>query len=187
MVVNAFIIRTTDFLNKFVALCEEKLSKIQQGVARLEIVLALLEAKLESVPWLADVAGPAPTTTTAAPTAAAPAAPSAAPPAPPLAPALGGAPAAPPLAPVAPPAEPIAPPAEPPGPPVVKLKDDPRYGKYFKMLMVGVPKAAVQPKMRMEGLDPEMLEKSPDDPAPAGGESSSTALVPVPRADSDSE
>ena len=37
------------------------------------------------------------------------------------------------------------------------------YSKYFKMLKVGLPKEAVQAKMRQEGVDPDMLDKSPDE------------------------
>ena len=40
----------------------------------------------------------------------------------------------------------------------MKNKDDPRYYKYFKMLVIGVPLANVQNKMMMEGVDPSVLE-----------------------------
>ena len=45
----------------------------------------------------------------------------------------------------------------------VKLGEHPMYSKYFKMLKVGLPKETVQAKMRQEGVDPTMLDKSPDD------------------------
>ena len=49
----------------------------------------------------------------------------------------------------------------------MKNKDDPRYYKYFKMLVIGVPLANVQNKMMMEGVDPSVL----DDPdGLSGGE-----------------
>ncbi|XP_078495968.1 WASH complex subunit 3-like [Ciona intestinalis] len=47
----------------------------------------------------------------------------------------------------------------------VKVKDDPRYAKYLKMVMVGVPKPAIANKMRLDGLDPALLD-TPDAPAP---------------------
>ena len=50
------------------------------------------------------------------------------------------------------------------GPP---LKDDPVYGKFFKMMKAGVPKPAVANKMVAEGLDPAILDMDPNKPAPA--------------------
>ena len=52
MIVNNFVINTADFINKFSMICERKLNKISQQIQRLEIVLAILEAKLDSIPWL---------------------------------------------------------------------------------------------------------------------------------------
>lgn len=40
----------------------------------------------------------------------------------------------------------------------VKVCDDVRYDKYFKMKQFGVPAAAVKLKMSAEGLDPSLLE-----------------------------
>lgn len=40
----------------------------------------------------------------------------------------------------------------------VRVADDDRYRKYFKMLQFGVPPAAVKLKMSSEGIDPMMLE-----------------------------
>jgi len=61
----------------------------------------------------------------------------------------------------APSASPIAQVAEEEPEPVrrgMKNKEDPRYAKYFKMLLVGVPLAQVQNKMMMEGVPPSVLE-----------------------------
>jgi len=44
------------------------------------------------------------------------------------------------------------------------LKDDPKYAKFFKMLKTGVPRGAVENKMRVEDLDPAVLDKDPDKP-----------------------
>ena len=57
---------------------------------------------------------------------------------------------------------------------VVKLKDDPKYGKYLKMIKVGLPKPAVAQKMFTEGVASsidkalEILALDPDMPAPNG-------------------
>lgn len=40
----------------------------------------------------------------------------------------------------------------------VRVCDDIRYDKYFKMKQFGVPAEAVKLKMAAEGLDPSMLE-----------------------------
>jgi len=50
----------------------------------------------------------------------------------------------------------------------IKLKDDERYGAFFKMIKVNVPRAAVELKMKQKGLDPSMLDEDPE-----------TTMVPV--------
>lgn len=180
MLVNSFVVTTTEFLNKFSSLCEAKLAAVGAQMQRVEIVLALLEAKLDSIQWMGGGGGGA--------AAAAPAAASA-----PAAATDGSIPSAPPLdstaaasstaaAPAAAPAAPSAP-AE----PQVRLKDDPRYSKYFKMLAMGVPKPAVKMKMSADGVDdPEVIERDPDGPAPPGAPPSQ-ALVAIDTAQSDSD
>ena len=62
-----------------------------------------------------------------------------------------------------------APAAEaPPAPKRHALKDDWRYGKYFKMVKVGVPLGAAKGKMAAEGLDPDILDLDPNSEAPPG-------------------
>ena len=52
---------------------------------------------------------------------------------------------------------------------VKKVKDDPRFVKYFKMVNYGVPPNIVRDKLRAEtGHDPSLLD-NPDAPAPPGG------------------
>ncbi len=58
-----------EFLNKFSILCERKLQRVQQQSQRLEIVLALLEAKLGSIHWLNEGGGVPPPAAAAAPAA----------------------------------------------------------------------------------------------------------------------
>ncbi|KAK7233329.1 WASH complex subunit [Aureococcus anophagefferens] len=54
--VNNFITNTVSFLNVFATSAEEKLSGVAQRISGVELTLALLEAKLNSVPGVADVA-----------------------------------------------------------------------------------------------------------------------------------
>ncbi|KAG5177850.1 hypothetical protein JKP88DRAFT_331372, partial [Tribonema minus] len=61
-------------------------------------------------------------------------------------------------------------------------QDDPRYVQFFKMLKTGVPRGAVENKMRAEGLDASVLDK-PNEPAPgavaaAACAASDTAAAP---------
>ena len=51
-------------------------------------------------------------------------------------------------------------------PNVMKVKDDPEFSKYFKMLLVGIPNPVVKHKMTMDGLDPSVLDMKPSDPSP---------------------
>ena len=44
----------------------------------------------------------------------------------------------------------------------VKLKDDEKFAKYFKMLKMHLPRGAVEQKMRVEGLDPSILDLDPE-------------------------
>ncbi|KAH8409474.1 hypothetical protein KR222_006342 [Zaprionus bogoriensis] len=53
------------------------------------------------------------------------------------------------------PTEAAAPVVEPAG---VRVAEDARYRKFFKMLQVGVPAPAVRQKMKSEGLQPQLLE-----------------------------
>eukprot|EP01120_Amphizonella_sp_Union-15-10_P008885 TRINITY_DN3286_c0_g1_i1.p1 TRINITY_DN3286_c0_g1~~TRINITY_DN3286_c0_g1_i1.p1 ORF type:complete len:240 (+),score=51.84 TRINITY_DN3286_c0_g1_i1:73-792(+) len=47
--VNNFIINTTEFLNHFSYLCEQKLVNVHRQIQRIEITMSLLEAKLSSI------------------------------------------------------------------------------------------------------------------------------------------
>ncbi len=53
---------------------------------------------------------------------------------------------------------PIGSATEPPEQNGVRVCDDVRYDKYFKMKQFGVPAEAVKLKMSAEGLDPSLLE-----------------------------
>jgi len=158
--VNNFIIKTTEFINRFSFLCEEKLTSVSRQLQRLEITMSLLEAKLTSID---DVpGGPSTTSTTSTTTTGQPIT------------ATGGEDVA--LAPLQPPPVPPPGPGGQPtpgveevsngtqqdqataGPPTKTVSEDSRYTRYFKMLKMGVPLAHVQSKMMMEGHDPAILE-----------------------------
>ena len=170
LVTNRLLQQTAQQLNTFASTCEEKLITMHHKMLRLETGVKLLEAKLGSLPG-ATLDAPANGNASAA---AAP------PPPPPPGPTADGGAAAPPPPPPPPPlaaatsqpapSEPAPPaPPEEPEEPVVKIKDDPRFSKFFKMEKMGVPKNAVKMKFAQEtGLDPSLMD-TPDAPAPPGG------------------
>jgi len=146
--VNNFVINTTEFLNKFSYLCEQKLAKVTADIERLEITMNILEAKLASIPGLEGAvevkassvveevpSGPAPTSYEP--------------------PQSNG----------------IASEEEkeeseneiiPPAPVVssggLKVKDDPRYKSYFNLLRLGAPLSQIKMQMKAHGLDPSILD-----------------------------
>jgi WASH complex subunit CCDC53 len=201
VLVNAFIIDTTRFLNHFATLAEEKLHKVSTDISRVETALVLLESRLQYIEGL-DPAPVDPTPTAAAlamgtlpaagqsggsiagasapPTAAAGST------QPPAAAAPAAAQQAAPAA--APPAaEPAAAPAAAPAP-VPAIGEDPRYARFFKMLKMGVPLPAAKMKASAEGLNPDYLDLDPSSPAPVGAggaaaapaATSATAPTPAP-------
>ncbi|CAM6023309.1 unnamed protein product [Sphagnum balticum] len=165
---NTFVIHTVRLLNNFSAICEQKLLHVHRRLSRLDATLALLEAKLQSVEGLdrldrqavvqsQESQLPIPTLTTATPlldheideagsTSSI------------------GVP------------QNIVESAHQDGdisytslpskdqPTVLKVKDDPRYARFFRMLQVGVPGAAVKIQMSAEGLDASLLD-TPDAPS----------------------
>ena len=50
----------------------------------------------------------------------------------------------------------------------VSLMNHPVYGKYFKMLKVGLPAEAVKAKMSQEGIDPDYLDRDSSEIVPTG-------------------
>eukprot|EP00743_Colponemidia_sp_Colp-15_P005374 GILK01005776.1.p1 GENE.GILK01005776.1~~GILK01005776.1.p1 ORF type:complete len:210 (+),score=35.65 GILK01005776.1:35-631(+) len=171
--VNNFIINTSRFINNFSDLCEDKLSDCSRNIQRLEIVMSILEAKLNSIPELATMPAQAPAQAQVASAPPPPEVP--APPPPPSiqiqAPSSSSLPPPPPPPPVPvdmagsplpspspspiPGADLLPPMPEEPKPP--SLADDPRYAIYFKMIKMGVPMPSVIQKMSLEGVDPAML------------------------------
>ncbi|KAJ8673320.1 hypothetical protein QAD02_004582 [Eretmocerus hayati] len=138
--INHFIIQTITFLNKFALSCEEKLFEFENKIQRVEASLAILEARLSSIPELKDH-NPVPVNDTQIITKEEPVAPE--------------------------PNVVVDDHDEPDQIPEIPqteetdtypVSQDPSYAKYFKMVHVGVPKQAVKLKMEQEGLDSSMLE-----------------------------
>jgi len=150
VLVNDFIIKTTQFLNRFASLSEQKLSEVTRNIQRLEITLTILEAKLASIP---DVPGTVPPSTTVASGA-------------PLDSSNGEI--------KLPPSSSNMDDDMDDTVSVVdggvqesgglKYKEDPRYAKYFRLLKAGVAAGAVKQKMEMEGFNPDILD-NPDAPS----------------------
>ncbi|XP_013791820.1 WASH complex subunit 3-like [Limulus polyphemus] len=141
---NHFLIRTTSFLNHFATVCDEKLENLLTRIQKLESSMSILEAKLASIPGLENVTActqPVENQNIETPVLQPPV--------------------------EAPAEEPIAMTEKTvqPEKPVMTISQDPRFAKYFKMLNLGVPVAAVKHKIFMEGLDPNILD-NPDAPAP---------------------
>jgi WASH complex subunit CCDC53 len=171
MLINNFVVNTVDYLNKFVVICERKLSTTSNQIQRVEVVLKLLEAKLSSIDWLESGAPPvgvdpnatiaANGTTTTTTTGAAAAVQSTI-----AAPAAtgggGGDTAAAAAVTTVAVVEEEAPAATAP-----PLRDDPRFSQYFKMLRLGVLKPVLKGKMSAEGVDPDIIDMNPDAPTPA--------------------
>nr|BAB30901.1 unnamed protein product [Mus musculus] len=52
---NQFVVHTVQFLNRFSAVCEEKLADLSLRIQQIETTLNILDAKLSSIPGLEDV------------------------------------------------------------------------------------------------------------------------------------
>lgn len=164
--VNAFIVHTTQFLNRFATECDDKLALANDSIYRLHTTLEIFESKLNSIQGLGQEP-PSSQQTTSAPATTTSSSQGIPPPPPP--PGSEGIPPPPPIANMnknpadsqpSTSADQNAPPAEQQNvdPNVPLCKDDPRLAKYFKMVRVGVPVPSVIDKMTREGFDPSVLE-----------------------------
>ncbi|XP_021030080.1 WASH complex subunit 3 isoform X2 [Mus caroli] len=145
---NQFVVHTVQFLNRFSAVCEEKLADLSLRIQQIETTLNILDAKLSSIPGLEDVTVEvSPLNVTAVTNGSHSETTS----------------------------EQLqnstqdsgVQESEAPSENVLTVAKDPRYARYLKMVQVGVPVMAIRDKMISEGLDPELLEK-PDAPVPNG-------------------
>ncbi|KAL7684962.1 putative WASH complex subunit 3 protein [Plasmopara halstedii] len=197
LLINNFVANTTRFLNHFAHECEERITRVSNNVTKVEILLAILEAKLNSIPDLSvsDVVMDNDTAHTNSdvnqmdlgisdqdlPSMEMHDMPL--PPPPPSAndqeTAIESMPLPPP-----PPIELMPPP--PPSSmgdfendedhfdvdhesPLLKLKDDPVYAKYFAMRRLGIPDQVIEHKLMMDGMDTNILSMDPEGPSPSGG------------------
>jgi Subunit CCDC53 of WASH complex len=141
--VNTFVIQTTQFLNHFSALAEEKLAAVSANVARLEKVLLLLETKIYRPD--ADEA------VNESKTGAGDGGPSSSPEVVPTAASGASAPVDP-----TPPAatfENIPSMPAPPPVPAPAPEQNPEWETYLKMKKMGVPRGAIEQKMQKDGVD----------------------------------
>lgn len=148
---NHYVCHTANFLNKFSNMAEDRLSQQQLEMQRIEIALNILEAKLASIPGLDDINKETPSSVQEP------------------APQQESVPTQSTENLSENSAEPVQTEPIPNDPNIVTVKNDARYAKYIKMVAVGVPKMAVEGKMRAEGLDPDLLD-NPDAPVPDGGQ-----------------
>ena len=132
------------------------LRELQRQVDSAKADVQLLLLALGELPASSQQTEPPPRAPRPAPRQPPPPPPPPAPPAPGAPPAAGAPAAEPPPAPPAPEAN------------FVKVKDDPRFIKYFKMVNYGVPPNIVRDKLKAEtGCDPSIMD-TPDAPAPPG-------------------
>lgn len=146
VLINNFIVNTSLFLNSFSESVEQKISSVSSRITDIEILLSILEEKLNSIPE-ADGVGPSSPLDSSPALPAAPAAIAATPPLP--APADAPTPAPTPAA---------ASIEEPPATGGDSLLNHPDYQPFVKMIKVGVPKFIVVGKATAAGLDGSVLE-----------------------------
>jgi len=166
MMVNDYVVNSTRFVNRFHAVCEEKLQNVSKKITQTEIMLSILEGKINSVDYVTHMQ-----TTAGTNMAAAEVVPDIPAPAEPQgeqgnhSTALAPADSTPPAEGAPPNSEAEAPPAAaaPANPGTYKYKDHPDFKKYFYLFSIGIPKPALQQQMRVLDLDPDVLERDPDE------------------------
>jgi hypothetical protein len=166
LLVNSFVAQAAELLVQFGARCEERLGAVGEQLARTETLLALLEAKLRSVP---EGEGDAPPPLPSLASSTAPAAPAATTPRPALDSAAPG--VAPRVAPVGAPGGLASgeaahvtglggagQPASSGASVSVAATPPEELAKYVKLLRMGMPQEHVMLKMQSEGVDPSRLD-----------------------------
>jgi hypothetical protein len=159
MLVNNFILVTTEFLNNLSEMCDRKLAKVSTKIGQLEVLASVLETKLDSIPE-DSLKGVVPTKASSSISAGSSSSSTSAPPPPPPSP--GGAPPPPPPSGAPVEQDGIAPEAEIEAPaealPGVAAKDHPDYAQFFKLQRLRVPQPVLAGKMEAAGLDPSVLQ-----------------------------
>ena len=159
LLLNNFITNTTIFLADFADSCEQKISKVSAKINEIEITMAVIEAKLGSIPGLEYSSGDLPPASAPTP---APASSETIPNAADLN--LPGVEPAAPTPPVE--TEEQPPPASSLPDGMVHAKDHPDYAKFFKLVKLGVPGPVIAGKMEAEGLNADAVD-NPDMLVPA--------------------
>ncbi|GAB1295468.1 Coiled-coil domain-containing protein 53 [Apodemus speciosus] len=137
---NQFVVHTVQFLNRFSAVCEEKLADLSLRIQHIETTLNILDAKDVTVE-VSPLSVTAVTNRSHSETTS--------------------------EQPQNSTQDSGVQESDTPSENVLTVAKDPRYARYLKMVQVGVPVMAIRDKMISEGLDPELLEK-PDAPVPNG-------------------
>ena len=140
---NNFIISTTQYLNRFSYLCEQKLAKVARDVQRIEITMSILETKLSSIDGIEKISAPTNTNNNITTNqvdndnngnngnSTAP------PPPPPMDSNF------------------VPPPPE----NFVKLKEDDRFKQFFKAIDLGAPFPQIEMRLKGEGINPSILSQ----------------------------
>merc|ERR1711998_531436 len=154
ILVNDYVVNTCRFLNRFHAVCEEKLHKVAQRLTRTEITMSILESKINSVDYVTNVQTASSMTSDL----------------PPVEQEQTPAAAAPATAPAAAPAAAEEPEPEPAPAPAAAAQfytydKHPDYKHYFMLLRLGVSKATIIQKIQIEGkdFDVDILDHEPDE------------------------
>ncbi|BBN01599.1 WASH complex subunit CCDC53 [Marchantia polymorpha subsp. ruderalis] len=161
--VNTFVIHTVRLLNNFSVICEDKLADVHRRILRADATLYLLEAKLRSVDGLEGAGEQMPLDTLPDLVLPAPAVESSFEPEgssssgmeQPLSPTRSERSRA----------NSTTSQSTSDQTQLMKVKDNPLYAKFFRMLQVGVPLPAVKIQMNIEGFDPSLLD-APDAASP---------------------
>eukprot|EP01091_Cochliopodium_minus_P015522 TRINITY_DN5556_c0_g1_i1.p1 TRINITY_DN5556_c0_g1~~TRINITY_DN5556_c0_g1_i1.p1 ORF type:complete len:190 (+),score=56.34 TRINITY_DN5556_c0_g1_i1:71-640(+) len=128
---NNFIISTTQYLNRFSYLCEQKLAKVARDVQRIEITMSILETKLSSIDGIDKVSAPTNTTNDTTNQSNLD---------------QSGIPQ--------PPSDNVPPP---PVENFVKVRDDERFKQFFKAIDMGAPAPQIEMRLQGEGINPSIL------------------------------
>lgn len=143
LLLNNFVANTTSFFNAFSETVEKKISSVSNKITELETLLAVLEAKLNSIPDLGSSAIDQPTGAVGVPDAV---------PAP-----ISGVndPHVEHTAAISVPVEPAVITVD---SSKVAVSEHPDYLPFFRLLKVGVPPFVVQAKVTAAGLDASMID-----------------------------
>ena len=143
LLLNNFVANTSSFFNAFSETVEKKISSVSNKITELETLLAVLEAKLNSIPDLGSSTIDQPTGAVSVPDSV------------PVPSSSGTDPPAVEHNVIGVAVEPAAATAD---PSKVPVSEHPDYLPFFRLLKVGVPPFVVQAKVTAAGLDASMID-----------------------------